>query len=277
MTAAVGAANAQDVTDRGDAVDLAQDYRDEYGRDGPEELSEDLRKGVRTPWTFQLRMAGDWRSNPQLAETDTSPGGTITPDLTLWRFWTIGDARLFTEVGALAPTSLTDHRLDSGALFGTFELELGRSSVAFTPYVAYEPFAAYRGTFDAHLVTFHSFSAGVRRLWGPTFLQLYASRQEASIDIAERSGLGATAFHSLPLGGGILNLRGEIEGRRFDWRPEGRRKDLRARVRMRAVFPLASAVDLQLTADLHRTNSNIDGQSFTNIIIGPTILGRFGF
>jgi hypothetical protein len=261
----------------GPDLDQLDDLADDYGRDGPEEEAEDLRLKPIKPWTFQLRFAGDWRSNRTLAETDPLPGATLTPDVSLWRFWQLGGARLFTEVGALAPTSLTDHRLDSSALFGTFELEFGQRRTSPTPYLAWEPFRAYSGTFQAHRVTFHNLSAGVRRQWGFTFVDLYARRQLASIDIVERSSLGLTAFHSLPLGAGLLNLRGEIEGRRFDWRPDGRRLDLRTRFRARAILPLAPAVDLQLTADLHRTHSNLAGQSFTNLIVGPTLLARLGF
>jgi hypothetical protein len=278
LVLAAQASHAQDTAfDLASDVERAEEYRDDYGRDGPEEASEDLRTRPRPPWTFQLRFAGDWRSNRTLDENNPRPGATLAPDISLWRFWQLGGARLFTEVGANAPTSLTDARLDSSSLFGTFELEAGNTRQAITPYLAWEPFRAYSGTFENHLVTFHTFSAGVRRLWGPTFVDLYLRRQETSIDVAERSSLGLTAFHSFPLGAGVLNLRGEIEGRRFDWREGARERQLRTRIRLRAILPLDPAVDVQLTADLHRTNSNLAGRSFTNLVVGPTILARLGF
>ncbi len=258
-------------------IDRIEDYREDYGQDGPETESEDLRAGPRPPWTFQMRFAGDWRTNRDLSQDDPRPGATIAPDISLWRRWSIGGLRLFTELGAIAPTSLTDSRLDSSGLFGTFELEGGAPGAGVVPYVAWEPWRAYDGTFESHIVTLHTFSAGIRRSWGPTFLDVHARRQEATIDLAERTSIGATAFHNLPLGRGVLNLRGEIEGRRFDWRPTGRERQLRTRLRVRAILPLSHAVDMQLTADLHRTDSNLPGQSFTNFIIGPTILARLGF
>ncbi|WP_374387997.1 hypothetical protein [Sandaracinobacter sp.] len=260
-----------------DDVDQVEEYREDYGQDGPETEDEDLRTGPRPPWTFQLRFAGDWRTNRYLAESGAQPSVTIAPDISLWRSWRLGGLRLFTEFGAIAPTSLTDARLDSSALFGTFELEAGTPGEGLVPYVAWEPWRAYEGTFQSHLLTLHTFSAGVRRTSGPTFLDVYARRQEASIDIAERTSIGATAFHNIPLGRGVLNLRTEVEGRRFDWRPTGRERQLRTRLRVRAILPLSHAVDMQLTADLHRTDSNLPGQSFTNLIIGPTILARLGF
>ena len=256
---------------------LIEDYREEYGQDGPETEYEDLRVGPRPPWTFQLRFAGDWRSNRYAAEENPRPAGTLAPDISLWRRWNVGGLRLFTEAGAIAPTSLTDARLDSSALFATVELEGGTPGAGIVPYAAWEPWRAYNGTFQSHAVTFHTFSAGLRRSWGPTFADLYIRRQEASLDIAERSSIGLTAFHSFPLGSGILNLRGEVEGRRFDWQPGGREKQLRTRVRLRAIMPLAEAVDFQLTADLHRTDSNLAGRSFTNLIVGPTLLARVSF
>ena len=256
---------------------LIEDYREEYGQDGPETEYEDLRVGPRPPWTFQLRFAGDWRSNRYAAEENPRPAGTLAPDISLWRRWNVGGLRLFTEAGAIAPTSLTDARLDSSALFATVELEGGTPGAGIVPYAAWEPWRAYNGTFQSHAVTFHTFSAGLRRSWGPTFADLYIRRQEASLDIAERSSIGLTAFHSFPLGSGILNLRGEVEGRRFDWQPGGREKQLRTRVRVRAIMPLAEAVDVQLTADLHRTDSNLAGRSFTNLIVGPTLLARVSF
>ena len=258
-------------------LDLIEEYREDYGQDGPETEYEDLRKGIRPPWTFQMRFAGDWRSNRYAAEQNPRPASTLVPDISLWRRWNVGGLRLFTEAGAIAPTSLTHARLDSSALFATVELEGGAPGDGLVPYAAWEPWRAYNGTFQSHAVTFHTFSAGLRRSWGPTFADLYIRRQEATIDVAERSSLGLTAFHNFPLGAGVLNLRGEIEGRRFDWRPGGREKQLRARARLRAVVPLADAVDFQLTADLHRTESNLPGRSFTNLIVGPTILARIGF
>ncbi|WP_140929308.1 hypothetical protein [Sandaracinobacter neustonicus] len=256
---------------------LIEDYRDEYGQDGPETEDEDLRVGPRPPWTFQMRLAGDWRTNRDVFAANRQPGVVLAPDLSLWRRWNLGGLRLFTEAGAIAPTSMSDGALDSSALFATVELEGGTPGEGLVPYAAWEPWRAYGGTFQSHIVTFHTFSAGFRRSWGPTFVDLYLRRQEATIDIAERSSLGLTAFHNFPLGQGVLNLRGEIEGRRFDWQPGGREKQLRTRLRARAIIPLASAVDMQLTADLHRTDSNLEGHSFTNLIIGPTILARVSF
>ena len=258
------------------SLDQIEEYREDYGQDGPETEYEDLRAGPRPPWTFQMRFAGDWRTNRDPL-SEKRPGVIMAPDLSLWRRWTVGGLRLFTEAGAIAPTSLTDARLDSSALFATVELEGGTPGAGIVPYAAWEPWRAYGGTFQSHIVTFHTFSAGLRRSWGPTFVDLYLRRQEATIDIAERSSLGLTAFHNFPLGGGVLNVRGEVEGRRFDWQPGGREKQLRTRLRVRAIVPLADAVDVQLTADLHRTDSNLAGRSFTNLIVGPTILARLSF
>ncbi|MGL6042745.1 MAG: hypothetical protein ACRC1J_02370 [Sandaracinobacteroides sp.] len=271
------AAEAQEeAPDRVSDIDaIAEDY----GTTGPEEDAEDLRVGPRRPWTLQVRAPIDWRSDLGTLDDGSRQNGLVlSPDLSVARRWRLGRLRLFTEAGALQSTVLPDARRDSAAVYGTFEAEAGNRSARFTPYAGYEPAILFRGVFASHLATLHDISLGFRRDFGATFVDLYLRRQEASDSRIERSGLGTTVIHSLPLGGrAVLNLRGEAEYRRFDWRAGARREDLRSRLRLRAIAPLANAVDLQMTADIRRLDSSQPGASFMEFVIGPALVARFGF
>jgi len=253
---------------------LAEDYetsRLEEEADGVQFLPD-------RPWILQARLPVDWRSNLTLAERGLRNGATIAPDLSLFRSWSFGRFRLFTEVGAFTAMALRNSNLDSAGLYGTFELEAGTPAEGLTPYIAYEPFSAHTGAFATHLLTLHDFSAGVRRAWGPTFIDGYVRRNEASIDIAERWSVGTTVSHTIRLqGSALLNLRGEAEFRRYDVRDGIDRRDFRTRLRTRLIVPIDHAVDLQVTADLRRNRSSLDGFTNLNVIIGPTLVARFGF
>lgn len=261
----------QDLVDQIDSLEYATQ------QSGPEIEFEDARRGPKPPWTIQLRMAGDRRSNANLSEDAPQGANTITSDVTIWRGRPLGDGRVFVELGALSGRSLQAPGFDTASLFGTFEYELRDRTKVLTPYAAYEPFLAYAGGFGRHLLTLHTMTLGLRRSLGATFVDVYARRVEASAVQPERFGLGVTAFHNLPLGPGILNLRGELEGRRYDRFQGVNRQDMRARFRARAIIPLASAVDAQFTVDVQHLQSSRKGFGFTNVIVGPTFIGRFGF
>lgn len=260
-----------------DERNLLDQLREDLGTSGPETEAEDIRPGPRPPWTLQLRAATDWRTNANLSRDAPVAAPTLTSDISIWRGRQAGAGRIFVEVGALSARSLRDPGLDTSAIWGTFEYEAGDRTRAITPYAAYEPFLAYDGGFGKHQISLHTMSLGLRRSLGPTFVDLYLRRLESSAVQPERFGLGLTAFHNVPLGRGILNLRGEIEGRRYDRFDGFGRRDARARFRARAIFPLAAAVDLQLTADVQHLSSSRGDLGFTNVIVGPTIIGRFGF
>lgn len=270
-----GPASAQQTKDEN--LSQAEGLEEEYGRDWPEDEEFALKRAPGRPWTLQFRLPIDWRTNLTHVETRRRSGDTIGPDLSVWRHWALGGLQLFTEAGAFSSTVLRDASLDTAGFYGTFELEAGSLWEKLTPYVAYEPFSLYQGLFQSHIVTLHTMSAGVRRASGPTFIDAYLRRMEASVG-PERWSLGTTVSHSIGLGGDtILNLRGEAEFRRFDESDGEDRRDFRIRARVRFIVPLDPAVDLQLTADLHRTKSNLDGFSTTNLILGPALVARLGF
>lgn len=272
-----GSATAQSTED--EDLSQAEGLEEEYGRDWPEDEELAQKRAPDRQWTLQLRLPIDWRTNLTQVETGRRSGDTIGPDLSVSRRWNLGGLQLFTEAGGFSSTVLRDASLDTAGFYGTFELQAGSSvSKRLTPYVAYEPFSLYDGLFQSHIVKLHTFSAGVRRASAPTFLDAYLRRMEASADSAERWGLGTTVSHSIGLGGDtILNLRGEAEFRRYDELEGQVRRDFRIRARARIIVPLDPAVDLQLTADLHRSRSNTDGRNTTNLILGPALVARLGF
>lgn len=256
----------------------AESLEDEYGQGGLEEEIDGIVRTRGRPWTFQLRLPVDWRSNLNLAESNLRSGATIGPDISVSRRWGTGKLRAFTEFGSFSTTVLPDATLDTSGFYGTFELENGRPSEGVTPYVGYEPFKLYRGRFESSIISTHRFSVGVRRAWGPTFVDLHVRREEASIESVQRWGAGTIVSHSLTLSPySILNLRGEAEFNRHDSIEEERRRDLRTRLRARLIVQLDPAVDLQLTADLRKSWSSAAGFSTTTLVVGPTLVARLGF
>lgn len=272
------AQTASDPVSPGDISDVDA-LPENYGESGPEEAEDDLRVGPRPPWTLQLRLPLDWRSDlGSRSDGSRLQGLTFNPDLSLSRRWRLGPVRLFTEAGAFQSRILPEAARDSSAFYGTFEAELGDSSAGFVPYAGYEPSSIHGSSFGRHIVTLHDLSLGARRDFGATFLELYLRRQEASDTRIERSGFGGMVSHSVPLAGrAVLNLRGEAEYRRFDRRDGVARDDLRTRLRARAIIPLQQVLDLQLTADIQRLDSSEPGASFMNFILGPAVVVRLGF
>ena len=256
----------------------AEALEDEYGQSGQDEEIDGLPFAPRRPWTFQLRLPVDWRSNLTLAEAEKRSGATIGPDISVSRRWALGRLRIFTEFGSFSNTVLPDAALDTAGIYGTFEIEAGKPSQGLTPYLGYEPFSLYRSRFESHIIALHRFSAGLRRAWGPTFIDGYVRREVATINSAERWGVGTTVSHTLVLSAStVLNLRGEAEYIRHDELDGDRRRDLRTRIRTRVIVELDPAVDLQVTADLRRSWSSAEGFSITSFIIGPTLVARLGF
>lgn len=227
------------------------------------------------PWTIALWMPANWRSNRTFSADEPRSDIALEPEWSVVRRWGSGRATFFFEGGVFLSAMLEDAALDSSGWWTTAEFSLDNPAERLSPYVAYEPRGVYDSVFQAEILTFHNFTIGARRSWGPTALNLFVRRMEANRDIADQYQVAAHAQHTFRLGEDLaLNIRGDTEWRSFD-RVEGqRRRDIRMRLRTRLFVPLDPAVDLALTVDVQRHWSTIDRLQFTNVTIGPALSAR---
>lgn len=229
------------------------------------------------PWTLAPWVPLEWQSNLAAAPRAIRSGLAAEPEATLGRTWSLGPARLLTEASAYVSAIPSDSGLDSSGWWLTAEAVLGDPRIGFAPYALYEPRAQYDGLFGDHAVSFHSMTAGVRRRWGTTSLNLYLRRRESSIDRLDRTLLGAQLSRTWALQDGLrFNLRTDAEFRRYDAQDDTRRRDLFLRARSRLFIPLSGSADLVLAADIQRNRSNIRDSVRTSLFIGPALSASFG-
>ena len=265
-----GAAHAQQSTDeiQLEAAYEAHDLEDAYEFGPPAERAT-------RPWTIALWAPANWRSNRTLANSLRRDGVALDPEWSAARRWGRGRVAFFAEGGLFLSAMMEDPALDSSGWWGTAEISLDNPANRLSPYVAYEPRGVYTSVFQQEVVTFHNFTLGLRRAWGPTALNLFVRRMEANRDIADQYQIAAHAQHTLSLGQNLaLNIRGDTEWRSFDRLEGDRRRDIRARLRTRLFVPLDPAVDLALTVDVQQNWSTIDRFQFTNIVVGPALSAR---
>lgn len=229
------------------------------------------------PWRIAPWVPLNWRSNLALAPRDLRSGLAFEPEATVGRSWGTGKARLVTEGSAFLSAIPSDAIRSSSGWWVRAEGTVGDAAATVAPYASYEPLTLHDGLFGSRILTFHTLTAGVRRRWGPTNLNVFVRRRDSSIDVLDRMLLAAQFSHSGPLGQGLsFNLRTDAELRRYDRQPDGRRTDLFVRARARLFIPLSPAADLVLSADVQRNrSSNRDFQS-TQIVIGPALSASFG-
>lgn len=234
----------------------------------------------RQPWTLGFTVPVNWQSNITSAEENGIGGVEIAPELSLGRAFDLGRFSLSAELGLFVSNPWPTPELDVSGWWGALELTTGDPASGLAPYASYDPVAVHAGVFGANLLTRHALSLGARRTWGGTSFDLQAQRSFGNVTDSSRTGVTLTASQNWTLEKARLQLRGDIEQRWYD-RPEDaaedRRTVTRARIRARATIPLNPAVDLMLTADLHRHWSNDVNWRFTNFLIGPTLAARFGF
>lgn len=188
------------------------------------------------PWTIALWAPVNLRSNRSLTRSGVERGVALEPEWSVVRRWGLGRVTLFGEAGLFVSTMLPDAALDTSGWWGT---------------------------------------AGVRRSWGPTALNMFVRRVETGGVLGDQYQLAAHAQHTVPVGKDmLLNLRGDTEWRSFDRVLGERRRDIRMRARVRLFVPLDPAVDLVLSADLQRHWSTLDRFQFTNLVVGPVLSAR---
>jgi hypothetical protein len=247
--------------------------------DDPENpVEEDARYlGRPRPWSLTPWIPFQWQSNLAAAPRDLRSGLAFEPEATVGRNWTIGPAQLLTEASAFVSTIPSQGGLDSSGWWLTAEADIGDAATGFAPYAIYEPLLVYDGLFGAHAVTFHTMTAGVRRRFGPTSLNLFLRRRDSSIDSLDRTLIAGQLSRTWPVGQGLrFNLRTDAELRRYDMQADFRRTDLFLRARSRLFIPLSGSAELVLTADIQRNRSNARDFVTTNVVIGPALSASFG-
>ena len=229
------------------------------------------------PWSLSSWIPFQWQSNLAAAPRALRSGLAFEPEATVGRSWSIGPARLLTEASAFVSTIPSQGGLDSSGWWLTAEADIGDAATGFAPYAVYEPLVLYDGLFGTHAVTFHTLTAGVRRRFGPTSLNLFLRRRDSTIDSLDRTLVAAQLSRTWPVGKGLsFNLRADTELRRYDAVGSSRRQDLFVRARSRLLIPLSNSADLVLTADIQRNRSNTRDFVMTNVIIGPALSASFG-
>jgi hypothetical protein len=268
-----GAAHAQEPD-----LEYQADLQESTERPGEDEEAYGLAAPLDRPWTLALWLPANANSNIAAVETDIQRGVALAPELTVDRLWGGGSVKLLTEAGLFVSASFPDPALDSSGWWSTVELQAGDASTGVAPYASWEPLTLHEAVFGRRLVTFHTLTAGIRVARGPTAINAFVRRREGGAGVGTRNTLAVHLNHVVALRrSAVLGIRIDSELRPYDADQDGRRTDIRARVRTRLTLPLASAVDLALTADLQRNWSNRAGQSSTNLVVGPALSARFGF
>lgn len=247
--------------------------------DDPESPEEEAAQYEVTPrpWSIAPFIPLNWRSNLALAPRALRSGLAFEPEATLGRNWSLGPARLVTEANAFVSAIPSDGARSSSGWWLKGEINARTPSQGAAPYASYEPLSLYDGLFGGHILTFHTITAGLRRSWGPTNLNLFLRRRDSTLDALDRTLLGAQLSHSEPLGERLtFNIRADAEVRRYDRQGDVRRRDLFMRARARLFVPLSNAADLVLTADVQRNRSSERDFRTTQVVIGPALSARFG-
>jgi hypothetical protein len=229
------------------------------------------------PWSIAPWIPFNWRSNIALAPRALRSGLAFEPEATLGRSWAVGKVRILTEASAFVSAVPSDAVRDSSGWWLTAEATTGDAAVGIAPYATYEPLMLHDGIFGGRILTFHTMTAGIRRRWGPTNLNMFLRRRDSTIDALDRTMVAAQFSHTEQLGQGLsFNIRTDAELRRYDRQADIRRTDLFVRARARLFIPLSPAADLVLTADVQRNRSSQRDFVTTQFVIGPALSASFG-
>lgn len=90
----------------------------------------------------------------------------------LGRNWNLGGVRLLAEASASVSFVPSDAVRDSSSWSLLAEAATRNAATAPAPYASYEPLTVHDGMFGGRILTFHSFTAGMRRQWGASNLNL---------------------------------------------------------------------------------------------------------
>lgn len=255
------------------------DYRAdrEHGRQkeapGPEPLM------AAPDWTLSFLLPVNWQSNLTSAKSGLRNGDELAPEISLGRSFGLGPFELSVEGGVYLSALFPIEDGDSSGWFASAVLSAGDAATGLSPYLSYEPVAVYSGVFGPHELTRHTLSLGVARSFGGLLMDAFVNRSAAQGEGTNRTGLGLTLSQEWALGSGLLQVRGDAEHRFYDRDDhfDGRREVTRGRLRVEAQWPLGSGVDLLAGAEVQRYWSADDDWDFTNFVIGPTLVARFGF
>lgn len=240
---------------------------------GPEALLDE------PDWTLTFQLPVNWQSNLTSAQSGLRHGEELAPEMSLARSWQLGPFELAVEGGLYLSAMFPLEGLDSSGWFGSAVLSAGDPAEGLSPYFSYEPVAVYANLFGAHELTRHTLSLGVARAFGGFSVDAFVNRSPGSAAGTDRSALGISLAQEWLAGGGLLQLRADAEHRFYDWDADhgGKREVTRGRLRAEAQWALAPTVDLLLGAEVQRYWSADPEWDFTNFLIGPTLVARFGF
>lgn len=229
------------------------------------------------PWSIAPWIPLNWRSNLALAPRAVRSGLAFEPEVKLLRSWSLGRVRLLAEGNVSASAVPSDALRNSSAWWLLAEAVTGDAATGPAPYASYEPLTLHDGFFDGRILTFHTMTAGIRRQWGRTNLNLFLRRRDATIDALDRTLLAAQMSHTEPLRGGLaFNIRTDAELRRYDQTGDVRRRDLFVRARARLFIPISPTADVVLNADVQRNQSNESAFRTTQVVLGPVLSASFG-
>ena len=262
------------------AQSAGADYRTDrdHGRQvqapGPEGLVDEAEG-----WTLAFLLPVNWQSNLTSVKSGLRNGDELAPEMSLSRSWQLGAFELAVEGGVYLSAMFPIEDGDSSGWFGSATLSAGDPSEHFSPYVSYQPVAVYGRVFGPHELTRHTFSLGVARAFGGTFIDAFANRSPGTAPGSDRTALGLSLGQTWTAGDGLLQLRADAEHRFYDWDEafDGKRQVTRGRLRAEYQHSLTPAVDLLVGAEVQRYWSNDAEWDFTNFVVGPTLVARFGF
>ena len=230
-------------------------------------------------WTLSFLLPVNWQSNLTSVQSGLRNGDELAPEVSLGRSFAVGPFELSVEGGVYLSALFPIEDGDSSGWFASATLSAGDPASGLSPYVSYEPVAVYAGVFGPHELTRHTVSLGVARSFGGLFLDAFANRSAAQGEGTGRTGLGLSMGREWPVGQGLLQVRADGEHRFYDQDDsfDGRREVTRGRLRLEAQWPLAAGVDLLAGAEVQRYWSADEAWDFTNFVVGPTLVARFGF
>jgi len=236
-------------------------------------------RAANTSWELSFFAPLTWLSNVTSASTGLRSGLEVAPEMSLARSWQFGNLTLSAEGGVFVSTVLSMEGYDSSGWFGSAILSAGDQAEGVSPYLSYEPVSVYTDVFGKHDLTRHSVSIGLARSIEGTYFDGFATRSPGSASGTNRTSFGLTVSQYLQVGNAALLVRAEAENRYYDRSEgfDGRREVARLRLRAEALLPIDPAVDLSFAAEIQRYSSNDPDWDFTNVLIGPKLVARFGF
>lgn len=261
------------------AQSAASDYRTDRPHGLHPEGEEAGLYDAAKPWALALRLPYLWQTNPVSVPSNPRSGTDLAPELALGRAWQAGALEIVAEGGAFLSHMAPVRGADSSGWFGSLALTLGDAGERIAPFARYDVVAVYLDAFGRHDLTRHGLTLGVARSFGDTSAELFVTRSPTSGGVADRNVVGLSLGHELAAGPVALRFAGDVEQRFYDFDPSfGRHRSVnRIALGATAELPLGRAASLAMVAEAQRYRSNDADWCFTNLLIGPQLLVRFGF